>query len=426
MRKEKTCIMLSLCLLCAAGCDSQMEEDILGQESAVAGITAVTEVTEEDSLQLVTGFASNRIKLTEYQSEYEDEVSEIKENSYENISFSDCEAASLEGVQTVGIYRLYSADTGVDESIEIIENWLEEIGCKDIDMEKELRDASGQYEKSGAEYPYDYPAVYDHYPEFVSGHGFFINTNKCYIQMGVGGIYSMSDGTITSYLALESLAAMDALGVNEGIVIDRGSVSQKGDEVWELPDGEMSVAEAAELTKAYFEAGTPAAPPSGVQVDTPEVKVFALNDVSGYAFYVRRVYNGVPFAYTDNGSKTYYSTDYEIAEDMKKAYVIHHDTVAAFTGYVDAEQMEGLVEEQTDIISLKNAVGLFEDFFSDNMMLKVDTAGLVYCTCVDEESNKTAYPCWQFVGINHTNNQSMRVYVNALSGDIYYYSFVEE
>lgn len=423
MRKKRLWIMLAICMLCVAGCDSEIEKELLGSESTEA---QTSEAVEEDTLQITVDFASNRTNITEYQSSYQDEVREIKESSYGNISFSDCEFMALEGVQSVGVYRLYSEELGVDESIEIIENWLEEIGCEDIDVEKELRDASGQYESSSAEYPYDYPAVYDYYPEFASGHGFFINTNKCYIQMGTGGIYSMSDGTITSYLGLDSLAAMDALGVNEETMIEKGRISDIGDNVWELTDGEMSIAEAAGLAQDYFEAGTPMPLPSGVQVDIPEVKVFALSDVYGFECYVRRVYNGVPFAYTLTGARTYYSDDYELAEDMKKAYVINHDTVAAFTGYADAEQLEGVIEEQEDIISLKNAVLLFEDFFADNMMLDVDTAGLVYCPYVDEAGNRIAYPCWQFVGINQTNNRSMRVYVNALSGDIYYYSYVED
>ncbi|MDE6529919.1 MAG: hypothetical protein K2K96_04010 [Lachnospiraceae bacterium] len=423
MRKIKICLAAVICTLCFTGCHAQIETDMIGPEmpSATSNETAGDKLSE-----FMIDFVPNRIDLTEYQSQYRNEISEIKETSYDTISFQDCEVMPLEGIEKVGVYRLYSVDMGVDESIEIIENWLKEIGREDIDLETELRDASGQYERNESrEYPYDYQAVYDYYPEFDSGHGFFVNTNQCYIQMGSDGIYSMSDGSITDFLGLDSLAAMDALGVNEEIVVDRGSISEKSDTVWELADGEMTVGDAARVVKDYFEAGTPRQNPPGISVDIPEVEVFALEDKYGYAFRVRRVYYGVPFAYAATGIRTYYSTDYEIMEDIKTAYIINHDTIAAFTGYVDAEQLEGLIEEQTEIMSLKDAVSLLNSFFAANMKLEVRKVGLVYCTYVDATGNQIAYPCWQFEGMNTTNAQMMRVYVNVLSGDVYYYSYVE-
>ena len=106
--------------------------------------------------------------------------------------------------------------------------------------------------------------------------------------------------------------------------------------------------------------------------------------------------------------------------------MINGDTVAAYTGYSEAEQLESLIEEQEDILTLKDAVSYMSDFLASNLMFKVNKAELVYCICEYEEENQIIYPCWQFEGINITNSQEMRVYVNALSGDVYYYSFREE
>lgn len=423
MKKEKIYLALGISLLLLTGCSSQIEQDITGLE---APSVVSMETGEDESAEFAIDFVPDRISLIEYQGRYRSEIQEIKESSYDSLDFQDCEIMSLEGIEKVGVYRLYSVDMGVDESIEIIEDWLKEIGCEDIDMETELRDASGQYErKESGEYPYNYPAVYEYYPEFDSGHGFFLNTNRCYIQMGSDGIYSMSDGSITDYLGLDSLAAMDALGVNEETIVDSGNVSEKSDMVWELTDGEMSVGDGAEIVRDYFEAGTPRQNPSGISVDVPEIEVFSLDDKYGYAFTVRRVYDGVPFAYAATGSRTYYSLDYEIREDVKKAYIINHDTIAAFTGYVDAEQLEGLIEEQTEIMSLKDAASLLNDFLAENVKLEIQKAGLVYCNCMDNGGSQIIYPCWQFEGINVTNAQNMRVYVNVLSGEVYYYSYVE-
>lgn len=426
MNKIRIALITIISMICLAGCNSQIEMDIAGPDTPDSTNLNYPSETDDNNSNFQIDFFPNRINITEYQNRYEDEIREVKEGSYDKVGLSGCEFLSIVGIETVGIYRLFSNDMGADESIEIIKDWLREIGCEDLDLETELRDASGQYERTAGEYPYDYPAVFDYYPVFDSGRGFFINTNRCYIQMGSSGIYSMSDGTITEFLNSGSLAAMDALGINEENIVEQGLLSQIGNDVWELTDGEMSVSDAADMARDYFDAGTPRENPDGISIDIPEAGVFVLSDVYGYAFKVRRVYNGLPFAYSVSGSRTYYSSDYEIIEDDKTAYVINHNTVAAYTGYSDAEQIEALIELQTDMIGLADAVSLLNEFLAANVRLEVEQVSLVYCTCAYESGNKTAYPCWLFDGVNLTNNQSMRFYINVLSGDIYYYSYVGE
>ena len=434
MKIIKICILLLLSVLCLSACSSQIEEDITGVKTTPAPSSAENSALPEPAQNTVPDFnielAADRISIEECREHFEAYAAQVREGSYGSLSFSDCEMIPIgEDVEKVGIYRLYGGEMGADESIETIKNWLKDIGREDTDIEKELRDASGQYDdpesRESGTYPYNYPSVFEHYPDFDSGHGFFINTNKCYIQMGYSGIYSMSDGSITSFLGLEGFAAMDALGANSEDVADSGSVTEKRDDMWELADGEMSVGDAAELVSNYFEAGTPRQIPEEIKVDAPYVRVFKLGDKYGYDFNVRRILNGVPFAYASPGGRTYYNSRYEIDEDMKNAYLINHDTVAAFTGYNDSELIEKLMEEQTEIISLKNASDILDEFFARNVDMEVKRTELVYCTFVDEEGNRTARPCWQFKGVNATNSQALMVYVNALSGETDYYSYRE-
>ena len=432
MKILKVFFLAVSCALCLAGCSSEIEEDIVGSTTEdVSANNSDTDVSnsekdENNDFQLDIELLSNRINISDYKSQFESDIAEVKSSEYKNIDLKDADILSLGDVEKVGIYQLCPKGMEADESIEIIKNWLADIGCSDLDLEKELRDAGAQYadERTNAEYPYDYVAVYDYYPEFDSGEGFFINTNRCYIQMGNSGIYSMSDGSITEYLNSDKLAARDALGSNSEIIVSSGKVSDMADEEWELVSGNVKVGDAAKVVKEYFEAGTPGPNYEGISVDVPEVKVFELGDKYGYAFTVRRVFCGVPFAYSETGYRTFY--DYYIYEDMKTAYMINGDTVAAYTGYSEAEQLESLIEEQEDILSLKDAVSYMSDFLASNLMFKVNKAELVYCICEYEEENQIIYPCWQFEGINITNSQEMRVYVNALSGDVYYYSFREE
>ena len=177
-----TIVYTIICMIYLTGCSSQMEKDIAGVEppAPVTGNSAVSTDNEKEPFQI--DFFPNRTNLTEYQSRYEDETKRIKETkdgSFEKVEFEDCGFGSIQGAESVGIYRLYSEEMSAEESIETIQDWLKEIGCEEMDLEKELRDASGQYERSSGQYPYDYPAVFDYYPAFDSGKGFFINTNQC-------------------------------------------------------------------------------------------------------------------------------------------------------------------------------------------------------------------------------------------------------
>ena len=427
MKKRTLSLIAAVCLLCLTGCGSQIEQDIAGSTAS-----SETGMTELEPLQFSMDFAPGRTDISECRSQYESEIKALQESNYDNVSFQDCTFLPLGNVEKVGVYRGYYKGIGVDESIGIVKDWLNDIGCEDIDLETELRDVSGQYELDDSkEAPYCYVSVFEHYPDFDSGGGFVINTNRCAIQMGSGGIYSMSDGSITEDLNTGKRAGGDAqgafLGLNNEKVIETGLVSEKNDEVWSLVDGECSIGDAAKMVEDYFEAGTPYPPMEGMSVDVPKVAVFELNDKYGYAFQIRRVYNGVPFAYANYGGRTYYSSKYKyINEDIKHVYVINHDTVAAYIGYNESMQLESLIDEQTDILSCQDAASVLSDYLAGKVKLEVEKVELVYCPCYYTEEQRIVHPCWQFEGMCTTNDQMMRAYVNVLSGDVYYYTFNED
>lgn len=420
MKKAGLSVLTVICILSVTGCHSRIEEDIAGTGDLAVDISSTEEGNGLEAFTI--DLAPDRIPLAEYQDQYEAEVERVLATEYDRLQFSEnCEFASIDGAETVGVYQLCIEKTGVDETIGIIEDWLEETGHEDLDLEAELRSSSGEHSvEEGIDF--EWPLVYDYYPDWESGFGFFINTNACHIQILSNGIYSMSDGSITACLGLDSDAGNDAMGA-DGELVDRGPVARKGEDVWELTDGEMSVADAAELVREYFEAGTPGPNTEGVSIDVPWVEVYTLNDKYEYAFQVRRIYKGVPFSYVDWGTRTYYD-DYTIGGDTKKAYVVSHDTVAAFVGYSDSQPIEPLMEEQTAILPLQAAADRLDDFLADKVRLEVGKAGLAYCKYSETEDGtgtEIAIPCWEFESVNRTNDQLMTFYVNALSGEIYYY-----
>lgn len=371
-------------------------------------------------------FSGDRVNIKEYKDLYDTEKEELNNNEIGKLSFETCDFGSIEEVDTVSVLKFSSKGISVDESWNIIKNWLQQIDLADIDMDKEVRDASGQFDRDEKkEYPYDYPGVMEHYSELETGNGFFINTDQCYLQMGENGIYSMSDGTITAYRKSGSLAAMDAFGADEEDIIKRGSLPEMKEEEWELLSGMVAVKDAADIVKKYFEAGTPYPPSDGIQVDVPQVSVFSLKDKYGYAFTVRRKYQGVPFAYALTGSRNYYGSEYEMDEDTKEAYIVNDKTVNAFTGYSEAENLEALSEAQDSMIPLKGAVSILNKKLAEQMRVGVERVELVYCPMRIKEKDKIAFPCWAFTGTNLMDQKNMRIYLDALTGEIYYYTYRE-
>lgn len=422
MKKIKSILIIGIFLVLLVGCSIDEEISSTSHDNTI--IDNTYSIQENKSFEIK--MAQERMSIDEYKEQYKIDIEELISNNNYKIDFKECDIKPLTDFDKVGIYQLKTKFINADESIDIINKWLKTIGCDDLDIEKELRDASGQYESVEANYPYDYPSVYEHYPEFNTGSGFFINTNQCYIQMGNNGIYSMSDGSITHALSLDSLSAMDALGINSQIIVNSGMSPDEVTQRWKIADGEMSVCDASKMVKQYFMKGTPGPVPNGITIDIPEYKVFSINDLYGYAFSIRRKYNNVPFAYATTGSRIYYNNEYEILEDIKTAYMIEHDKVAAFTGYNEAEELEPLIDEQNNILSIKDAVLILDDFLAGNVKIKANRVEFAYCICVYDDGNKIAYPCWDIDGINCTNNNKIRMYVNALSGDIYYYSYSED
>ena len=427
MRKKIIFMMMSMFLLC--GCSGQA---VTGDDAHTENTVSGGDVERDNCSRFLESYEEkyydDRVKVSEYKEAYKAETEDLKNYETEKLSFKSCDFGAMEAQDDISVLRLRPHSLSVEESWKVMEDWLKEIGMKDFDMDKEVRDASGQFERDESNaYPYDYPSVREHYSDLKTGNGFFLNTNECYLQMGGDGIYSMSDGAITKYLKNDGFAAMDALGNNSETIVKEGKLKELEGETWELPSGKVSVGDAADAAKKYFEKGTPYPCADGVQVDIPKVSVFSLDNKYGYAFTVRRKYKGIPFAYTEGGGRNYYEGGYEICEDDKTAYVVDDKTVSAFTGYSEAQSLEPVGKAQDSIISLKEAVSILNEKLAMRINVDVSQAELSYCVVSNgdeaEEKDTPVIPCWLFDGVNRNNEQGMRMYLDAFTGELYYYTY---
>ena len=78
------------------------------------------------------------------------------------------------------------------------------------------------------------------------------------------------------------------------------------------------------------------------------------------------------------------------------------------------------------IINLDNALNILYEKLAKQLSVKVDTVDFVYMPFSFSESEKltdiVSFPCWEFKGINTRKNEKICIYVDALTGDVRYYT----
>lgn len=375
--------------------------------------------------------SNDRKPVSECAKNYQNEVSKVQNMEYQNLDFSNCKFFEFPKINQVELIRGREHGITAKESWNIIKAWLKDIGKYDkVDMKKEVfvvcKDLG--LDKDG-----NYFTLYDRMDELEKKKGVhigpFISNNLCHIQLEVDGMYSMSNGKITEYLGEKGRATHDAMGAYAEDVVESGAVSGLEDKTYQMIDKKISVKEAAQMVKEYFENGTPFPCADGVTVEVPEVSVFKIKDVYGYDFMVRRVYNTVPFAYMDHGSYEMDEKKGLISSDIKHAYVVDSSGVAAFAGYNEAERLE-ILDAEDSMIGFGQAIELIHEKMAPYINMEVNSAGLVYLPMgfqqsVDKEE-RIIFPCWELSGTNQTKGEGIKVYADAITGELYYYTWREE
>ena len=363
---------------------------------------------------------SGMVTIEKYKSSYSEDASVIKNRAYQHIDMQKAVFSPFPECDHVESFISDVPDVTVEESLSIIKKWLDDNGFT-VDLEHELFAATSQFEGENGNH---YPLVMPHVNELNDGNGFFINTNQCHIQMGRANIYSMSTGVISKYVKSEKAAGLDAMGAYSENVIAEGLVEELSGCSYELLNGPVSIGDAAETVKEYFEKGTPYLNPKEISIEVPYVKVFAIGDIYGYEFNVREVYGGIPFAYGDYG--VYREDEYRpISLYIKKAYTISGN-IDAYTGNSSNSVFTPIIEPSQDITPVSRAAEVLDNFVGNQMKIEIQNVGLEYIGITDTTNDTVKmYPCWSFKGYNSSDGRTYVFYVNVLGGDVFYHSFIE-
>ncbi len=368
--------------------------------------------------------------------EYKNQVEKLKTDEKMSSYFGDCEFGDIEYIKTLNVLQFYDYQSNpvisVEESIRQFEIEIEKQGLTDkIDLKKELRDVSGLVEGDfSLDYPYFWPSAYENSDKIPSGSFFMIVTDDLHIQMFPSGFYSFSDTTIKKYVGSDRNSALDALGESfEHVIVEEGRVEDLKDKKWKLLNGEVSVGDAAEMTRQFFEAGTPYAPCEGVNIQIPYVWVIEAKDIYMYKFVVQRAYEGIPVAWKE-GYSFNPLTDRMPVEDSRTAYTISGDKVNAYAGINASQAMKKTMDDQTEMINVVKASEILIDKLGLRLQPKIKKVRFEYAAIQPlyeaTYETSTLEPCWVFEGVCGTDGKSFCAFENAITGEIYGYTQRQE
>lgn len=436
IRKYTFLILTVILSILLTSCRSDINEALSGGKNAdpelsqIDGSEPVIDNPEDNDL------LSDRIPINEIIDNYSSDQDTLRHKTYTNIRFDNCTFKDLPDFDSVDVLIQGYHPITAEDSVNCIRKWLE-LNNLTVDLDKELRAAiNDDYpQDESKEFPYFYPSVMEHYPNFSNGNGFFISCKDCHIQMMTKLIYSASNGVINKYAFSDSNRSdFDALGVHFDFdnIIAEGYVSEHGSDTYTLLDGTMRLDQIAdnlieEITKTESIVGID----DKLTYDTEKFYVCKIGDVNQICFTLRRVYNGIPFAYS-------YDDEHIMDGGEQRGYYEYADGGHMYTidGHLDAFVAHGLPNsyeskygQQTDIISVARAGDILSEYLSDKVDLDIHDSEILYFPLKKLDSNgietnqTIIHPCWMFDGKNSSDGKYMRCFVDSITGEIFYYVY---
>ncbi len=369
--------------------------------------------------------SEKRVPISDAREGYAEEEQQIRNTEYENISFSNAEFEIFPECEEVSLLWQQTLVMTPQESWNYIEKQLEEIGKLDqVDMEKEVRVVTPELEWDDTkDAPYCYPALAEHMDDITDAGGAYVDVKDCYV-MAAG---RLADGKITAYLGADEHAEKEVYYDSYAKDVETsGSLSELGDRSWPLISGEITVRQGADLVMDYFDGSGLTQPAEGVSLEVANVEVFHLKEVFGYYYQLRRIYNGLPVAFSKDASYQPLDTSYLAMEDCKDVFVADDTGVCAFSGTSERDTLTELYTDEK-ILGAADAAELLSGKLASGVRMDVENVSLVYEPLVEisEDADMALFPCWRFAGENLVKDEELMVCVDAFTGDIYCYSVPE-
>lgn len=190
---------------------------------------------------------------------------------------------------------------------------------------------------------------------------------------------------------------------------------------YKLSDGEVSIGDAIK----YFTEKYPDTLPFDVKPEysVKYVDVYKINDDTyGYLLNTSLKYNSVSFEIlgemaTDSSAPHFYATD-------GQAFMVKKDDIDVTVDCDPKTMIENDSNPILNILSLKEASGIVSEKMTQNVKFNVLSTDLVYHGTRDEENIARLKPTWEIKLFNPNDNVNYNVYVDAVSGECNYFSYV--
>lgn len=382
---------------------------------------------EEYQKKIIDG----RISITEYPDHYGQETETVRSLSYPNIHFSDDCIFDPFPEDLSELFVFYTTEQGmsVKKGIETLENWLESIGkSQNVDLEQEVRVISSHYEiDESKDAPECYPLLSEcDLKELKDWDALLLDTKECYAMVGASGMFQMSDGKISAYLG-KNQKPLDDIHMGDGLeLLQSGKVEELKEESYPLLSGTCKIGESARRVEIYFENGTPFSMAEGVKIDVPDVDVYRLDDATCmYHFNIRKWYKNMPCLYQQKSAFSNSYAGYGISDLQKNVNVVDDAGVSTFIGFSESDSIHTLYQD-TQIVGIKQAVDIASQKLASFLKLEVHNVEIGYAGYMldtgeglDDDST-ICYPFWKFSGVNTVKNQALNIYVDMISGAVYY------
>ena len=367
-------------------------------------------------------------EISEYGDIHDKQVAEVLNTEWKHIRFNE-EAyfEELPKFDSVCVYETSndSSDGSVEDGIDRIKNIASLYGYPESKIEDNLYDANSRVNEVEIEPGYvefDHALVYEHLDDGIVKNGdfFYIDTDELHIQMGNGGVYSLSDGEISRYAGSTDAIAMDALDNNSDDYTYVGRVADVADEKFDTLGGEITIGEAAEIVKSFLNNNSILPKDLTTKAEPYQAYVKKVNDKYCIMFTVIGRVDNVPISSGNIRTINGWNTSGYTAAPTRATSIV-------FNGKVDAAVYAGLLDkfevkdkQYTSILGLKAATELLDDFLGQNIVLKVEQIKFVYERLIYEGGTNEIKPAWEFTGYNSTSEREMMIWVNAIDGTVEY------
>lgn len=424
---------------------------ILAALAALPGCTAGTQ-TGDESAEEEEGIVSysvsdykdrireDRTALSDYKDQYASDINMVTGNEYKKLHFETAVFKKFPDTDRFMLMTEGQEEISVEDTLKITEDWLEKTGKADVvDLESELifNNLNHPYLELDAEKPLVdighetyMPLFFDYISELRYGTGAMLYRDDCYMIITQNGISYMNDGKLTDYLREKGTAvnAQDISSVdNLGTKVISGRTEELAGESYQLMDGMLSVGEGADIAEKFFAEDTGRISREGIHMEAEEVSVYQIDDISYYKYFMQKYCYGIPITLVETGNYSFYG-NYHVAGEKGEAYVASKDGVTAYQQINDGEELIPLLEENS-LIGVADAAEILSESLASQINVSVNTVGLTYVAFkfegADNSFETIYFPCWNFSGTNRVKDENIPLFVDVLTGDVYYYTFTQ-